>query len=359
MLEAIARRAAPDEVTIEPQPAVFDGSGVRLNGEAEVTVSRSSIALRFRRNGDVAIPKAAYGETNGTVTATRADSFAAEVNDAGKAGNGDQLFSSRAIRIGGVPAGAAVAATRLVFAGDAWSGNGTIGDRRFVVAPLAVDVVSHHDRRLAVVLEGTLDEAAIETIGRACAFVAGIDVELLRVERYDRDGLLLDADHRRGFRRVGRGTHSPFTGVPNQDRTRAWAALVEAFPRLLADGIPVDMIVDQLSAHNQVAQIHVSAALLLLATQTAAYQRGGIRKLSDELGLGLTEEDVQRFEALRVELLESGFFHAPGYETGRPQRDIKFLRDLAHVTVLRLCGYSGPFYGAERFVVRELTAAVS
>lgn len=357
MLEAIARRAAPDSLTIEPRAAVFAGGGTQLTGEAEAIVSRSSIAVRFRRNGEIAIAKAAYGEFSGTMSA-RDGWFAAEVNDAGNAANGDRLFGARAIRIGNA-AGGDVAVTRLVVAGDAWKGSGSIDGRRFVLVPLSVDVVSHHDRRLAIAVEGNLDEAAIETIGRACAFVAGIDVEVLRVERYDCDGLLLEADHRRGFRRVGRGTHSPFTGVALEDKTRAWAALVEAFPRLISAGVPIDMIVDQLSAHNQVAQIHVSAVLLLLATQTAAYQSGGIRKLSDGLGLGLTDEDVQRFEALRIELLETGFFHAPGYETGRPQKDIKFLRDIAHVTVLRLCGYTGPFYGAERFVVRELAAASS
>lgn len=298
--------------------------------------------------------------------------FSAEVNDAGNAVNGDRLFGARAIRIGAPAKSADVAVTRLVVAGDAWEGSGSINGRRFVLVSLSVDVVSHHDRRLAIAVEGDLDEATIETIGRACAFVAGIDVEVLRVERYDRDGLLLEADHRRGFRRVGRGTHSPFTGVSLEDKTRAWAALVEAFPRLLAQGVPIDMIVDQLSAHNQVAQIHVSAVLLLLATQTAAYQRlhgatlevtasrgAEIEKLSADLGLGLSAEDIARFEKVRIELLDAGFFHAPGYETGRPQKDIKFLRDIAHVTVLRLCEYSGPFYGAERFVVRELAAALS
>ena len=65
------------------------------------------------------------------------------------------------------------------------------------------------------------------------------------------------------------------------------------------------------------------------------------------------DADLDRWEKLRVEIMEGGFFHAPGYETGRPQKDIKFLRDLAHVTVFRLCGYSGPFYGSEYFAVRE------
>ena len=78
--------------------------------------------------------------------------------------------------------------------------------------------------------------------------------------------------------------------------------------------------------------------------------------LSRKLNLCLSDEDLDRFEKLRVELLEAGFFHKPGYETGRPQKDIKFLRDIAHMTVFRLCGYSGPFYGAETFAVRDISA---
>ena len=76
--------------------------------------------------------------------------------------------------------------------------------------------------------------------------------------------------------------------------------------------------------------------------------------LSHKLDLCLNEVDFDRLEKLRVELLDAGFFHMPGYETGRPQRDIKFLRDIAHVTVLRLCGYWGPFYGAETFAERYI-----
>jgi hypothetical protein len=369
MLEALLRRAAPETLALEPQAAVFDGGGKRIAGEAEAVISRASIALRFRRNGEVDIEKAAYGESNGTLSASHDGGFSAEVNDAGKAVNGDRLFVARAMRIG--LHGGAAAATRVIIAGDAWQGSGTIYGRRFAVAPLSVDAVSHHDRRLAVAVEGDLDDDQLDTMLRASAFVAGLELEILRVERYNGDGLLLATEHRRGFRRVGRAPHSPFTGVSAEDRTRAWSALVDAFPELLAVGVPIDMIIDQLAAHNQVSQIHVSSVLLLLATQTAAYHRlhgatvathastGGpeLAALSAALGLGVSGEDIMRFEQLKIELFDAGFFHAPGYETGRPQRDIKFLRDLAHVTVLRLCGYSGPFYGAERFVVRELAAS--
>lgn len=371
LLENLARRAPLENLVIESGPAYFEGrDGKRTSGTAEVTVSRAALAIRFRAGDDFTVEKAPYGEANGRLAARDESWSARAVNDSGVATNGDRLFSTMALAVGRVKP-SEVAATRLVIAGAAWSGAGTLEGRRVIVHRLSRDTVSHHDHRLTITAEGNLDEAAIETIGRACSFVTGIDVEILQVERYSAEGDVLQVEHRRGYRRVGRGPHSPFTGVPDEDRMRAWIALVEAFPRLLKRGVPIDMIVDQISAHNQVAQIHVSATLLLTATVTAAHQslhgdevgvpaasrRKELERLDRDLNLGLSAEDFARYDSLRVELLDAGFFHKPGYETGRPQRDIKFLRDLAHVIVFRLCGYTGPFYGAERFVVRELEAA--
>jgi hypothetical protein len=371
LLENLARRAPLENLVIESGPAFFESrDGKRTPGTAEVTISRASLAIRFQAGDGFTVEKAPYGEASGSIAARDESWSARQVNDAGTAANGDRLFSTMALAVGRAKA-SDVAATRLVIAGAAWSGTGTLDGRRVIVHRLSRDTVSHHDHRLTATVEGNLDETAIETIGRACSFVTGIDVELLRVERYSAQGDLLQVEHRRGYRRVGRGTHSPFTGVPDEDRMRAWVALVEAFPRLLKQGVPIDMIVDQISAHNQVSQIHVSSQLLLMATVTAAHQRlhgdevgpssasrrKELERLDRDLKLGLTEEDFERYDKLRVELLDSGFFHKPGYETGRPQRDIKFLRDLAHVIVFRLCGYTGPFYGAERFVVRELASA--
>jgi hypothetical protein len=371
MLENLARRSPLESLVIESGPAFFESrDGKRTSGTAEVTISRASLAIRFATGGDFTVEKAPYGESTGSVAARDESWSARQVNDAGVAANGDRLFGTMALAVGRANA-SDVAATRLVIAGAAWSGRGTLNGRRVIVQRLSSDTVSHHDHRLTIAVEGNLDETAIETIGRACSFVTGIDVELLRVERYSVEGDMLQVEHRRGYRRVGRGTHSPFTGVPDEDRMRAWVALVEAFPRLLKQGVPIDMIVDQIAAHNQVSQIHVSSQLLLMATVTAAHQRlhgdevgapsasrrKELERLDRDLKLGLTEEDFERYDKLRVELLDAGFFHKPGYETGRPQRDIKFLRDLAHVIVFRLCGYTGPFYGAERFIVRELASA--
>jgi hypothetical protein len=267
-------------------------------------------------------------------------------------------------------ADAKIAATRLTIAGGSWSGRGELVGKLVVAQDLSSEAVSHHDRRMSICIEGAVDLAEAENLGRCCSFVAGIDVEVLRFEHLGADGGVLRCHHLRGFRRVGRGPHSPFTGLADEHRMRAWTALVTTLPKLLADGVPIDMMIDQISAHNQVAQIHVSAPLLLLATLTAAYHRvhglelvaraasraPELERLNSDLSLGLSEADLARFEHLRVELLEAGFFHKPGYETGRPQKDIKFIRDISHAVILRLCGYTGPFYGAEKFATRELSA---
>jgi len=370
MLADLARRVPLEELTIESGPAFFVArDGGRTSGTAEVTITRPSIAIQFATPGPFSVEKAPYGESSGGLVALDKTWSARQVNDAGVASNGERLFATMALTVNHAEL-REVAATRLVIAGAAWSGVGKLDGRQVVVHRLSHDTVSHHDHRITIAIEGDLDETAIETIGRASGFVTGIDVEILRVERYSPRGILLQVEHRRGYRRVGRGTHSPFTGVSDEHRMRAWLALVGAFPRLLKSGVPIDMIVDQIAAHNQVAQIHVSAQLLLMSTVTAAHQalhgaevgapalsrRKELERLDRELKLGLSEDDFARYDKLRLELLDAGFFHAPGYETGRPQRDIKFLRDLAHVIVFRLCGYTGPFYGAERFVVRELAS---
>jgi len=370
LLDLLSRRPALEAFAIESGPAVFEAhDGARTLGFASVAVSRASIAIRFEAPEGFEVPKAGYGESNGKVLSRDGAWTAPSVNDAGRASDGARLFGAMELVVG-QSAGEKAAATRLCIAGADWSGSGALGGKRAVARALSRETVSHHDRRMSIVIEGGVDLADAENLGRACGFVAGIDVEILRFEHHAADGRPLEVRHLRGFRRVGRGPHSPFTGLPDEHRMRAWIAIVESFPALLSAGVPIDMMIDQISAHNQVAQIHVSAPLLLMATLTAAYHRTHghgvdagcvsrapeLAKLNRDLTLGLNEADIARFEGLRVELLETGFFHKPGYETGRPQRDIKFIRDISHAVVLRLCGYAGPFYGAEKFAPRELAA---
>lgn len=373
MLETLSRLQQLESLTLESTPAVFEPrGGQRATGYAGVTISRASIAIRFAASEKLTVEKAPYGESNGSIVAVDGAWSAKDVNDAGVAADGERLFRTMALKIGSAD-GNEVAATRLVIAGGAWQGEGSLNGSRVIVQPLSKDAVSHHELRASITVERDLDEATIEAMGRATGFICGLDVEILRVERYSAQGVLLQVEHRRGYRRVGRGPHSPFTGVADEHRMRAWIALVAAMPGLLKSGVPIDMIIDEIGAHNQVSQINVSAQLLLLATVTAAHQRlhgsevgppalsrrQELARLDRDLGLGLKDEDFERYDRLRVELLDAGYFHAPGYETGRPQMDIKFLRDIAYVTVLRLCGYAGPFYGAERFTVRELASAPS
>ena len=372
LVDRIARRTALEAFDIESGPAVFEmPRGERTAGDAAVSVSRASIAIRFTSEPPLNIRKAGYDESHGRIAALDGTWAAPRVADARLSSARDRSFSTRELVIQ-KNAGEECAATRLIFAGAAWQGSEQLDCRRVVAAPLSNETVSHHDQRLAIVVEGDLEETTLEAIDRASAFVAGLDLELLRVDLFSATGEPIRSRHLRGFRRVGRGAHSPFSGIADEHRMQAWAALTTAIPRLKKEGVPIVEMINHIGSHNQVAEINTSAVLLLLATQTLAYHRvhgheigsgaashrPELQRMNQDLNLSLTDADIDRFEKLRVELLDSGFFHKPGYDTGRPQKDIKFLRDVAHTIVFRLCGYSGPFYGAESFSVRVVAADV-
>ena len=368
LVDSIASRQALESLNLECAPAAFEPTkGARAEGLAGVAITRSSIAIRFAAHSPMNVEKAAYGEANGRIVPASGAWMAPKVNDVGSA-DGVRVFNAPEVVLN--LSKDAIAATRLVFAGAAWSGAGDLDGRRIVVAPLTSGIVSHHDARVSIAVEGELDEATMEAIGRAGSFVAGLDLELLRVDSFSASGDFVRTRHLRGFRRVGRGPHSPFVGIAEERMMQAFVALASSIPKLTRDGVPVVTMINCIGSHNAVAEINAAAPLLLLATQTAAYHRlhghaltpGAISRkqelaiLSRDLGLGLTDEDLERFDKLRVELMDTGFFHAPGYETGRPQKDIKFLRDIAHMVVFRLCGYTGPFYGAETFAERQISA---
>jgi hypothetical protein len=102
----------------------------------------------------------------------------------------------------------------------------------------------------------------------------------------------------------------------------------------------------------QTAVFHWTEPLKEFAEMPPTDRRPYVRALGD-LRLGLSSAHVERLMNLRTELLETGFFHQPDYSTGRPQRDIKFIRDIAHTIVFRLCGYAGPYFGSEAQTLRE------
>lgn len=373
LLDTLAGRAALEAFTIESGPAFFEtGKGERILGYAAVSVSRSSIAIRFATDAPLTVAKAAYAESNGRIGAMNGAWLAPDVNDKGTSAAGERLFGTQELVVNQATS-EKVAATRLVVAGLAWQGSELLDGRRVVIAPLSKETVSYHDARGSITIEGDLDETTLEAVERGTSFVAGQDLELLRVDLFSAQGELIRARHLRGYRRLGRGPHSPFTGIAGEHRMRAWVALVTAIPRLEKEGVPIITMINHIGSHDTVAEINSSAVLLLLTTQTAAYhrmhgrevgpgaasRREELKLLSRDLDLRLTDADLDRFEKLRIELLDAGFFHKPGYETGRPQKDIKFLRDIAHMTIFRLCGYAGPFYGAETFTTREIPAYAS
>ena len=271
LLDTLARREALEAFTIETGPAFFEtGKGERIVGYGAVSVSRSSIAIRFSTDTPLSVASATYGEANGRIGAMDGAWFAPRVSDAGPSAAGDRLFGTQElVTVQG--AGEETAATRLVFAGAAWQGSGLLDGRRVIAASLSKDTVNHHDARLAVTAEGGLDEMTIEAMDRASSFIAGLDLELLKVDSFSAQGDLIRSRHLRGFRRVGRGPHSPFTGIADEHRMRAWLALVMAIPRLENEGVPIITMINHIASHNTVAEINASAPLLLLATQTAAY----------------------------------------------------------------------------------------
>ena len=366
-LADLARRAAPESLQIDNAGARFEpAKGEAVSGAARVDVSRASITIRFAAKDSFEVASAAYGEANGGIAAANGDWLAPRLNDAGATGTGERLFGVRDLVITGA-VGEKTAFTRLVFAGAAFDGEAVFDNRRVVFRSLSRETASHHDERLSVAIEGDCDASTIEIIDRATSFVAGIDLELLLVESFSASGALIRARHARGFRRMGRGPHSPFAGVAGEHRTRAWACVAATLSCASETSAPVSTMINYMGSHSAVAELNSSAPLVVAAIMSAAHHRAHglavgagtttrapeLALLDRELALGLVGADIERFERLRVEIMEAGFFHAPGYETGRPQRDIKFLRDLAHLIVLRLCGYSGPFYGAENFRPRE------
>ena len=238
-----------------------------------------------------------------------------------------------------------VAATRIVLAGAAWSADESVAGERILVRALIGDVANHHDKRMALVTGGRPVHDEIGDFARSLGFVNGVETPVVCVERYAADGTLVETEHRRWSPRVGWSPHSPFTGVAVEAQARAFAMLATAL-RASDDAVfPLRRVVDLIGTSYNVRDIHQSAQMLTLAVVTAAAHGYDLR---------LSPADRERYEHVRAELLERGFFHEPGYETGRPQKDIKFMRDIADAIVLRSCGFSGAYYGAEKVTTLEL-----
>jgi hypothetical protein len=331
-------------------------SGEQSRGNVTLHVTPASISAHFEDISTFEIPEERYGEPGGKLAAADGSWRSASVTFTGTSATGERLFSCPDVVI--ERAAAPVAFTRVVLAGSKLSGVSRFGGRAALFHSLTPEATSHHDARVAVTIEGTLTPAERDTLEAMNSFVAGIATPILSIEQYAADDTLVTAAHYRGYRRVGRFPHSPF---PDDDavRLRAFATLSEGIGPLRESGFPADIVFDQITGSNVVAQIHLSAQLLMLAVQTTAKHfapegadhKTAFANLVRELDLIVADPDFKRLTGVRTELLERGYFGAPGYETGRPQKDIKFVRDIAHTSIFRLCGYTGPFWSSERFRV--------
>jgi hypothetical protein len=309
-------------------------------GEASVVLSPASISVRFVPQDAAAFAQRPAGPArihslDGSWEAVKG--YGGLPQTAGEVlFDGSLLLHRRAKR--------PVAVTRIVLAGAAWTADEKIAGEDVIVHALVHDVANHHDKRMAFVTRRNLTHSEIADVARALGFVNGVETAVVCVERYDAGGALIETEHRRWTPRVGWSPHSPFTGVAVETQARAFAMLATAL-RTGDDAFPLRRVVDLIVCSYNVRDIHMSAQMLALAIVTAA---------SHGYDLGLAPEDRERYERVRAELLERGYFHDPGYETGRPQKDIKFLRDIADAVVLKSCGFSGAYYGAEHVTTLEL-----
>jgi hypothetical protein len=368
---SIAERAATESFTTAPCEAVYTAkTGERSHGRVSVIVSASSISARFEDISAFELPEERYGEPGGRLEAADGSWYSSAVTFTGTSASGERLFNCPELRLPANErvAGLPVVSTRVILAGASWSGVSRFAGRSAVFQALAPDATSHHDARLAVAIDGALTPKETETLESVVALCAGISTPVRSVEQYGAGDALLSQTHYRGYRRVGRFPHSPF---PEDDavRLRAFAAIGAGIDPLREAGFPVDVVFDQITGSNVVAQIHLSATLLMQAVQTTAYHlaarcaddnvkrshRAAFANLVAELRLEVDEAGLDRLTAVRSELLDHGYFGDPGYETGRPQVDIKFVRDIAHTAIFRLCGYTGPFWSSERFRIEAYT----
>jgi hypothetical protein len=316
-------------------------------GRAEVALTPVSISVRFTPDDADALASRPAGPAR----IRSADGRWEAVKGYGGLPQtpGEVLFDG-ALLVSRTGSTTAIASTRLVLAGAAWSAEVSIGRQVVTVAALVADVANHHDKRMAIVVPGAPAHPQIGDLARAVGFVSGVETPVISVERYASDGTLVEIEHRRWTPRVGWSPHSPFTGVAEETWGRAFAALADALAASDDAVFPLRRVVSLINASYNVGDIHMAAQMLALAIVTAT---------AHGYDLGLAPGDAERYERVRAELLERGFFHEPGYESGRPQKDIKFLRDIADEIVLRSAGFSGTYYGSEHVTTRQLAGQPS
>lgn len=350
-LEVVASRPTARTYVKELFLALGDAGAeplAAIAGEGSIELTPTSVSVRFTPRDPAAFAGRPSGPARIRATDGRWD--AVRVSYAGQSEISRAELFDAAMLVQHSATGEDAVATRIVLAGAAWPVDATIAGKTLIGRPLSKEVTSHFDKRMTLVTPGKLGHDAIADLARAAGFVSGVEVPAIRVECYDGAGVVIESEDRRWQPRVGWSPHSPFTRLPAEARTRAFEALANTLATTPRDGFPLRWILDHIATSYNVRDLNFSAQSLALAIATAT---------SHGYDPALTATDRARLESLRAELLERGYFHEPGYDTGRPQRDIKFLRDIADAIVLNVCGYSGSYYGAEHFTTLELAGRVS
>jgi hypothetical protein len=363
VLAQIAARPAVEQLAGELVDASYATLDESFAIKAALTIARSGLGVLVPQAQARALESTLGG---GSPVRIRARSGAWEALDAVYVGPTSTLpvrhrFAATRVRLrssGAEP----VAATRAVVAGAAWAADAALDRRALAIRALSRDPIGYDDERIGAAVEGALAEDQLQMLRRIISFVAGVEVQLLCVERYDSAGSLIDAEHRRERPKLGSATHSPFAGVDGDAVARAVGVLSDGFVRLLRLGFPIERIADQI-AHANNGSLHLAAQLYALAIETTvarfAEARGGdggrreqYAYALERLQLELGADELERVLRLRNELLRRGYFIVDG---GEAREDLAFLRDLAHTIVLRLCGYGGPYYRSSERRVVELS----
>lgn len=428
-LANVARRPFQADLVFEDVPGLYIGAAVPLSGLITIRADRRGISAEITNRDEwrlrmiQALPRATFFQTgelfrtvtpnvllgpeaHGSIVPEHGGWEALQVTYVGhQEGLGDTpdifRFAITELVVPGPAHGAAVAASRHVYAGGDWSGNAEFQGHPMLVRDLVHQPATREDETIAVSMDWQPDELSAEALWLVLSFITGNAVNHLAEELYDEEGRLIRTAHHlgRSTRDVRRLFFHRFQGqlAPN-----GIGILGDGFARLMRIRFPIEVILEHL--HQAAGQsIDVEAQHLVLAIHTAieawnrqfgieewidtniweTYARNLRRNLIpdevyDDIGQemqGNIRDDLahsnrtttswrerQLFERLQIplngddrralklrnELLHNGYFLARWGDltlAERQQRhlDVERMRRLILLVVFRLTAYAGQF----------------